>query len=423
MTTRITAIHDNGTGTAQSHTRTINAEVDDSTARLIGLGMLFDAGLAPPTGGATVDVRVQRERACLRANLGGVRAAKEAAMEAQAKPARETAGERAARFGCGRWNPVVIAGGHLAPTPEAIREARRIAAIIISPRRAKDENWRRSIRRLTAMHGTVPVVVAESIDSTDYEVYETQAQVIAWADGLSLAASAVGKPVLDGQSGPEVGRIVSAEQRGEQIHARVEVDQLPDGLLSIAREREAFERAVSLPGAFIGVVARPHGMAGALADVLEFHNAVAETNTAYITQRNGPAALVRAVSRYSLLEEEWREYTKAMIEGDVVGVLDALVDMAYVIVGTGLIQFGRESFARAWAAVHESNMAKRWADGTFHLREDGKVLKPEGWEAPDLASIVYDSAELRRVEGMLWSVREGEPGFVTGLRGSDGDPG
>jgi predicted HAD superfamily Cof-like phosphohydrolase len=36
--------------------------------------------------------------------------------------------------------------------------------------------------------------------------------------------------------------------------------------------------------------------------------------------------------------------------------------------------------------VHEANMRKRWEDGTFHRRGDGKVMKPQGWTEPDLVS-------------------------------------
>lgn len=34
--------------------------------------------------------------------------------------------------------------------------------------------------------------------------------------------------------------------------------------------------------------------------------------------------------------------------------------------------------------VHGANMAKRFPDGKFHRREDGKVLKPEGWKEPNI---------------------------------------
>ncbi len=34
--------------------------------------------------------------------------------------------------------------------------------------------------------------------------------------------------------------------------------------------------------------------------------------------------------------------------------------------------------------IHSSNMAKKWHDGSFHKRTDGKVLKPPGWQEPNI---------------------------------------
>lgn len=42
--------------------------------------------------------------------------------------------------------------------------------------------------------------------------------------------------------------------------------------------------------------------------------------------------------------------------------------------------------------VHEANMNKRFEDGKFHRREDGKVIKPDGWQEPDIVG------EIRRQE-------------------------
>ena len=35
--------------------------------------------------------------------------------------------------------------------------------------------------------------------------------------------------------------------------------------------------------------------------------------------------------------------------------------------------------------VHEANMSKRFPDGTFHRREDGKIEKPPGWTPPNIS--------------------------------------
>ena len=38
--------------------------------------------------------------------------------------------------------------------------------------------------------------------------------------------------------------------------------------------------------------------------------------------------------------------------------------------------------------IHQANMNKKFPDGTFHNREDGKVLKPPGWKEPDILAIL-----------------------------------
>lgn len=43
-----------------------------------------------------------------------------------------------------------------------------------------------------------------------------------------------------------------------------------------------------------------------------------------------------------------------------------------------------------WEAVQAANMAKE-GGGT---REDGKILKPPGWQAPDIAGILADQKPL-----------------------------
>lgn len=43
--------------------------------------------------------------------------------------------------------------------------------------------------------------------------------------------------------------------------------------------------------------------------------------------------------------------------------------------------------------VHGANMAKRFPDGTFHRREDGKVIKPEGWIEPDIVGEIKRQLE------------------------------
>lgn len=41
--------------------------------------------------------------------------------------------------------------------------------------------------------------------------------------------------------------------------------------------------------------------------------------------------------------------------------------------------------------IHQSNMDKKWSDGKFHVRDDGKVMKPIGWKAPDIYNVIENA--------------------------------
>ena len=50
-----------------------------------------------------------------------------------------------------------------------------------------------------------------------------------------------------------------------------------------------------------------------------------------------------------------------------------------------------------FTTVHQANMNKRWPDGTFHRRDDGKIIKPPDWEGPDVVAEIQDQTlALRR---------------------------
>lgn len=80
---------------------------------------------------------------------------------------------------------------------------------------------------------------------------------------------------------------------------------------------------------------------------------------------------------------------------DLVAAIDALCDMLYVIIGT-FVAWGLNP-QPFWDEVHRSNMAKLGPGATF--REDGKMLKPEGWKPPDLRLVLEDEiAQAKRKE-------------------------
>lgn len=91
--------------------------------------------------------------------------------------------------------------------------------------------------------------------------------------------------------------------------------------------------------------------------------------------------------RIKLLTEEVQEYAEAARSGDLVEVLDALADIAYILAGTVINHGMQEVYDEAFSEVHRSNMAKL-VNGRVIRREDGKVMKPEGWQPPQLAKFI-----------------------------------
>jgi predicted HAD superfamily Cof-like phosphohydrolase len=71
---------------------------------------------------------------------------------------------------------------------------------------------------------------------------------------------------------------------------------------------------------------------------------------------------------------------------DAVPTLDAVIDSIYVHLG--LCQAAGWDAEGAFEAVHLSNMAKAGPDGYMRLDRRGKIIKPEGWTAPDLTPFV-----------------------------------
>ena len=95
----------------------------------------------------------------------------------------------------------------------------------------------------------------------------------------------------------------------------------------------------------------------------------------------GPDEMIEL--RIKLLREEVEEYAEAARSGDLVEVLDALADIGYILAGTIINHGMQKIYDDAFNEVHRSNMAKL-VDGKVIRREDGKVLKPDGWQPPQL---------------------------------------
>lgn len=118
-------------------------------------------------------------------------------------------------------------------------------------------------------------------------------------------------------------------------------------------------------------------------DLIEFHNA---TEVPVRSKPVLPTEDEQAL-RFNLITEEFHEVLDALTKKDLPEIAKELVDLVYVTIGTA-VQYGIP-FNDVWEEVHASNMAKvDPVTGKVRRREDGKVLKPEGWQKPDIKKVL-----------------------------------
>jgi len=90
---------------------------------------------------------------------------------------------------------------------------------------------------------------------------------------------------------------------------------------------------------------------------------------------------------HNLMVEEYSEFIAAQNARDEVEQLDACMDLIWVTLG--FCHMKGFDVAGAWDEVLKTNMAKvDPVTGKVRRREDGKILKPEGWKPPDLSKFV-----------------------------------
>ena len=88
-----------------------------------------------------------------------------------------------------------------------------------------------------------------------------------------------------------------------------------------------------------------------------------------------------------LIQEEVGELQTAVDDNDRVEQLDALIDIMVVTVGA--VQSLGVDAEGAWKEVMSTNFAKIDSlTGRVRKREDGKVLKPTGWQPPQLSKYI-----------------------------------
>lgn len=96
--------------------------------------------------------------------------------------------------------------------------------------------------------------------------------------------------------------------------------------------------------------------------------------------------------RLDLIEEEYAELLDGVVSRSLAETADAIIDLVYVALG-----FGHAlglPLDELWSEVHRSNISK--AGGP--RRPDGKVLKPEGWQPPNIIKVLLDAATRAEVQ-------------------------
>lgn len=90
---------------------------------------------------------------------------------------------------------------------------------------------------------------------------------------------------------------------------------------------------------------------------------------------------------FNLIKEEYRELMDANLEQNDTEICDACFDLMWVI--AGYMKSRGWDCENIWDEGAKSNLSKiDKATGKVIKREDGKILKPEGWKPPDFAKFV-----------------------------------
>jgi len=153
-----------------------------------------------------------------------------------------------------------------------------------------------------------------------------------------------------------------------------------DGVISAGRARELGGMTIEGQRAFLR---ESLGAFDPIADVKAFHEKMGlpvETSPVYLEH-------ARANLRGDLIKEEADEAYDALIAGSLEHQAKEICDSIYVGIGAAL-EAGLP-IPEAWAEVHRTNMLKE----PGNQRADGKILKPEGWEPPNLTPIINAALE------------------------------
>lgn len=142
----------------------------------------------------------------------------------------------------------------------------------------------------------------------------------------------------------------------------------------------------------------------------------------HINEAPNQAAITLA--KTLVYEEYQKELVPALLKFENAPSLENLVEVADGIADTiyVLCQLARAldvPLDAVWRAVHSSNLRKVGDDGKVHRREDGKILKPEGWEAPKIFPILLEYSNQRAVLEKSHGAANWGPGATKPLKDED----
>ena len=113
-------------------------------------------------------------------------------------------------------------------------------------------------------------------------------------------------------------------------------------------------------------------------DVEKFLLAVGQEVPSHVTLVETPQANLYK----KLIKEEFEEFWEAEAASDEVEKIDACFDMMWVIIG--YMKSKGWDCEGIWNEGSDSNLAKiDPTTGKVIKRDDGKILKPEGWQPPN----------------------------------------
>lgn len=105
--------------------------------------------------------------------------------------------------------------------------------------------------------------------------------------------------------------------------------------------------------------------------------------------------------RFKFMQEELNEFDTACIHGQLDLAADALIDLVYVAMGTGVMM--GLPWQALWDEVQRANISKvrsKSADDPLSTRKHQlDVVKPPGWRPPDIAGVLKKYTDLATLKG------------------------